>query len=548
MSRYRVLADSKLTVLLPGARKGQPEAVYRTFRKTDLGTIYNYVDDGLKPKTLSVSPQTLSLAEQLFGFVIKNKKEQGAAFAGRVRPSIGTLMPGQTDLFDDRGDFRFNGADEPWVRLKELSEPMKTWVDKTTNEATGKTIETDYTSATQNFYFREKNNDSQAHISKSDFAIGKSGTYETQGQKAYLHHTPHDSPDAQPWRTAASIAADQKPEGNKGPAAPRKTLVRPLNKGVKFQFTFDFDNLTEAMLNLLCFALRPSPAFRHKIGYGKPLGLGSVRIDPTKIEFVDRKARYSTDALDGSRNNSREDLQAIQARAQEHSTFLKKKHPDSHKALLLIGETHNFLVVGLSASPEMVPVLWVPLSTEAFNSRNLAAAEKNSYGWFSKNDENSKQRLKPITKDTASLPTLKTISIPPRGDKTDGVGGNGRGQQSGGSKSAAAPAVSSGNRSNQRMDGAQGQRPSEGGKGGGRYSVTVGDKDIAGKIATLKSDRGYGFIAPDTGGQNLFFHFDRLCKGVNPNSLTESMSVRFDVEVDQKDKAKLNAIRVEPID
>jgi hypothetical protein len=45
-------------------------------------------------------------------------------------------------------------------------------------------------------------------------------------------------------------------------------------------------------LEALCYAIRPTEDFRHKIGMGKPLGLGQVRLDPIGLLLIDRRRRY----------------------------------------------------------------------------------------------------------------------------------------------------------------------------------------------------------------------------------------------------------------
>ncbi len=72
----------------------------------------------------------------------------------------------------------------------------------------------------------------------------------------------------------------------------QKTLVQPLKPGQTFFFHIDFFNLTDAELKMLKFVLRPSSGFRHKLGFAKPLGLGSVRIDPVALFNVNRRDRY----------------------------------------------------------------------------------------------------------------------------------------------------------------------------------------------------------------------------------------------------------------
>lgn len=71
-------------------------------------------------------------------------------------------------------------------------------------------------------------------------------------------------------------------------------------KNFEFKSTIDFINLSEYELGLLLFALdmknKEGNKVYHKIGMGKPLGLGTIQIDIDKEDsfIIDRKKRYST--------------------------------------------------------------------------------------------------------------------------------------------------------------------------------------------------------------------------------------------------------------
>lgn len=69
-----------------------------------------------------------------------------------------------------------------------------------------------------------------------------------------------------------------------------------------FTFHVDFENLTHSELGLLCYALRPADAFCHKLGMGRPLGLGTVEIILLSLQYIDRPHRYLS--LSGSRVSS----------------------------------------------------------------------------------------------------------------------------------------------------------------------------------------------------------------------------------------------------
>src|SRR5262249_29889812 len=60
-----------------------------------------------------------------------------------------------------------------------------------------------------------------------------------------------------------------------------------------FKSKVRFENLTEVELGALLTVLDLKPSQRHHLGMGKPLGLGSVRIDST-LHLTDRTARYTT--------------------------------------------------------------------------------------------------------------------------------------------------------------------------------------------------------------------------------------------------------------
>ena len=70
------------------------------------------------------------------------------------------------------------------------------------------------------------------------------------------------------------------------------TKITPVKAGAIFRGRIRFENLSEVELGALLFALDLPEGLAHKIGMGKPLGLGSVKITP-KLYISDRKQRYS---------------------------------------------------------------------------------------------------------------------------------------------------------------------------------------------------------------------------------------------------------------
>ncbi|MFN7961577.1 MAG: TIGR03986 family CRISPR-associated RAMP protein [Thermoanaerobaculia bacterium] len=196
--------------------------------------------------------QQLTLAEQVFGFVEQRsgKGEEGArALAGRVRFSHG--LANSNEITRQDGWYLFPKA----RHLKILASP------KPPSPA---------------LYFGHL-----GYVSKKDLSLEE---HTPAGRKVYLHH-----------RNPADPAAycDQ-------PEAAKRHLhlmARPIRPGVSFYFHIDFQNLSRTELGLLCFALRPSAEFRHKLGLGKPLGLGSVELEPLSVGFFHSARRYAADGL-----------------------------------------------------------------------------------------------------------------------------------------------------------------------------------------------------------------------------------------------------------
>lgn len=73
------------------------------------------------------------------------------------------------------------------------------------------------------------------------------------------------------------------------------TRIMPLKPGVRFTFRVHFENLREAELGALLWALTlpgaPNRSYRHKLGMGKPLGMGAVGIE-AQVHITHRRARY----------------------------------------------------------------------------------------------------------------------------------------------------------------------------------------------------------------------------------------------------------------
>lgn len=65
-----------------------------------------------------------------------------------------------------------------------------------------------------------------------------------------------------------------------------------------------------------------------------------------------------------------------------------------------------------------------------------------------------------------------------------------------------------------------------------------------GKVKWFNSEKGFGFIANDNGGDDVFVHFSAIISDEGYRTLREGQAVSFDVEPDPKDSRKLRAVNV----
>ncbi|MEE9374630.1 MAG: TIGR03986 family CRISPR-associated RAMP protein, partial [Saprospiraceae bacterium] len=100
------------------------------------------------------------------------------------------------------------------------------------------------------------------------------------GYKGYWHReTPSNKTYEQSWVENGEV--------KKSHAQP----IKPLTSGTIFSGRIRFENLSQVELGCLLFVLHLPEGCYHKMGFGKPLGLGSVEIKPT-LTLIDRKQRY----------------------------------------------------------------------------------------------------------------------------------------------------------------------------------------------------------------------------------------------------------------
>jgi cold shock protein len=85
------------------------------------------------------------------------------------------------------------------------------------------------------------------------------------------------------------------------------------------------------------------------------------------------------------------------------------------------------------------------------------------------------------------------------------------------------------------------QMASEGGEAGG--DAAGGEQ--AGSVVTYFEAKGFGFLRPDDGGRDIFFHVSRLVEGL-ATDLRPGTRVMYELGMDRTGKMAASAIRIPP--
>ena len=239
----------------------------RMFRVPYPNSPFDYIPEDVRGDAKPKDPEQVDFAEAIFGYTREIKKEKDnykqRSYAGRVAITDGHLLAGQTDL---------------WLT------PGKTIVPKILSGPKPTTFQHYLVQTEPNNYKIGEMRDGRDKFETrlQDYASPKSETA-LRGHKFYWHKGPTGLDEIQE-------------KGVVKEADSQHTRINPLKAGVKFTFRMNFENLSPEELGALLFVLdilAANEKTRLKIGMGKPLGMGAVKIVP-KLFVKDTSARYSS--------------------------------------------------------------------------------------------------------------------------------------------------------------------------------------------------------------------------------------------------------------
>lgn len=216
------------------------------------------------------------------------------------------------------------------------------------------------------------NSGGKSHLAKRELDLS---THNPNGRKHYLPQP--KAIEKNSWET--EIPRDQKDKN-----WTQHLNCRPICTGTTFSFYIHFENLSREELGLLQTAISPTKKndikFIHRLGLGKPLGLGQITLKLNKIEMIDRVKRYS---LEGLKKEHYRNLD----KPQVDMTFIDQ---ESHDALLTLYNPDNI----------KHPVCYPFMGEKAYT-------EDKGYEWFVENKK--QQGLTPIAAEN-EIPVLNSYS------------------------------------------------------------------------------------------------------------------------------------------
>lgn len=318
----------------------------------------------------------VTLAETLFGYVegsqtgAAGSDDTAKALAGRVRFSFARLASPSPPPFE-RGLTQIMDGPKP---------------------------------PSPSLYFRPKSQVQGAHIPRT--GVNKQ-EHVPKGRKFYLHREKLTDDD---WKTRD--CAEQ---------AHQKADITAIGAGAFFDFTIVFTNLSRLELESLCWALAPSEAFRHKLGMGRALGLGKVRLQPQALLRILPGRRYGADDFDAPRWHEGWTAAGSEALAQgaailpsldpaafraAFETRIAAEWPalkDALAAIKLLGDPAKVTAPVHYPQPERRTKTKRQESVPVENKE----MERNSYEWFVNNDNAAAQHLGTTGQHSTALPLLR---------------------------------------------------------------------------------------------------------------------------------------------
>ena len=226
-----------------------------------------------------------------------------------------------------------------------------------------------------------------------------------RGRKVYPHH--RELPESY-WQAPQEDLTGQEIDGHyqvyRRPSGPderdsqNRSITGWVNPGTSFQFEIDVNNLSTVELGALLWLLKLPEQYHHRLGGGKPLGFGSVRLD-ADVEAADIRTGQDWEAFYRSLHSGDKPLFDHPACIAEYQTAVEAAYEASFAAVPFIAAFCR----AAQGFGDGVPIHY-PWNPET-NGKPDPKSE--NFNWFTDNEQG----------DLWSLPSLtsgKALPLKPR--------------------------------------------------------------------------------------------------------------------------------------
>lgn len=309
---------------------------------------------------------------QLFGFIPNKENTSQQAMAGRVFFSTARCI---------------NETVSPtWIPLRILSSPKPKYYP---------------------FYLTDKTGQNNYQIPNSSHPVGnwtwQDNRTRLRGRKFYWHHIGANN--ITDWKQYLSGHPLENGECKTLEKSDQNLTVESLPVGTKFSFEVKFENLSKEELGLLLFSIdfddEKKGAMCHHIGMGKPLGMGSVKLNIKDVKLYNRQDRYLS--LSGTGLNPKEEIE----------NTLKKAKNEFRTAMESANKTKQGGKVDFDKIPNIADLFRIADSvhpaTGDVRYRPLKLKPDENYLWFG--GKKPRHRTKRVySSPRKPLPTVVEIS------------------------------------------------------------------------------------------------------------------------------------------
>jgi CRISPR-associated protein (TIGR03986 family) len=234
-----------------------------------------------------------------------------------------------------------------------------------------------------------------------------------RGRKVYPHH--RELPESY-WQNPQEDLTGQETDGHyqvyRRPSGPderdsqNRSITGWVNPGTSFQFEIDVNNLSTVELGALLWLLKLPEPYHHRLGGGKPLGFGSIRLD-ADVEAADIRTGQDWETFYRSLHSGDKPLFEHSACIAEYQTAVESAYKTSFDAVPFIAAFCR----AAQGFEDGVPIHY-PWNPET-NGRPDPKGE--NFKWFTDNEQGDRWSLPSLTSGKALPLKPRTTEKSPQG-------------------------------------------------------------------------------------------------------------------------------------